>query len=118
VPNASIGDPGVLSAVMGGGVYLAAISLLAVALGAILRATAGALATVVAIVFLIPAFAGLIPGWLVWILDFWPSQGAAAVLTTVPNPDYPQPWLNLGGMCLGVAATLTVAFILFRRRDV
>jgi ABC-type transport system involved in multi-copper enzyme maturation permease subunit len=118
VPNASLGDPGVLSAVLGGGVYLTAISLLALGLGTILRATAGALATLVAIVFLVPAFSGLFPGWLGWVLDFWPSQGAAAVLTTVPNPDYPAPWLNLAGMCLGVAATLTVAFVLFRRRDV
>lgn len=118
VPNAGLGDPGVLSAVLGGGVYLAAIALLALGLGIILRATAGALATLVAIVFLVPAFAGLFPGWLDWILDYWPSQGAAAVLTTVPSPDHPQPWLNLGGMCLGVVAVLTVAFVLFRRRDV
>ncbi|MFD2792233.1 ABC transporter permease [Promicromonospora vindobonensis] len=118
VPNASLGDPGVLSAVLGGGVYLTAIALLAVGLGTILRATAGAIVALVAIVFLVPGFAGLFPSWLAGILDFWPSQGAAAVLTTVPNPDYPAPWLNLGGMCLGVAAVLTVAFVLFRRRDV
>ncbi|MDR7384960.1 ABC transporter permease [Promicromonospora iranensis] len=118
VPNASISDPGVLSAVVGGGVYLAAISLLALALGVILRATAGALATLVAIIFLIPGFAGLLPGWLGWLLDFWPTLGAAEVLATVPDPDYPAPWLNLAGMCLGVAATLAVAFVLFRRRDV
>jgi hypothetical protein len=118
VPNASLGDPGVLSAVLGGGVYLTAIALLALGLGTILRATAGALATLVAVVFLVPAFAGLFPGWLDWVLAFWPSQGAASVLATVPNPDYPHPWLNLGGMCLGVAAVLAIAFGLFRRRDV
>lgn len=118
VPNASLGDPGALSAVLGGGVYLTAIALLAVGLGTILRTTAGALVTLVSIVFLVPGFAGLFPSGLAGILDFWPSQGAAAVLTTLPNPDYPYPWLNLGGMCLGVAAVLTVAFVLFRRRDV
>lgn len=118
VPNASLGDPGVLPAVLGGGIYLAAIALLALALGVILRTTAGALVTLVAIVFLIPGFAGLFPGWFTWVLDFWPSQGAAAVLATVPDPAYPYPWLNLGGMCLGVAALVTVAFVLFRRRDV
>lgn len=118
VPNASIGDPGVLSAVMGGGVYLAAIALLALGLGAILRATAGALATLVAIIYLVPGFAGLFPAWLEGVLDYWPTLGASAVLTTVPSPDYPDPWLNLAGMCLGVAAVLTAAFVLFRRRDV
>lgn len=118
VPNASLGEPGVLSAVLGGGVYLAVIALLALGLGTILRSTAGAIATLVAIVFLIPALAGLFPGWLLELLDYWPSQGAAAVLATVPDPAYPHPWLNLGGMCLGVAAVLTAAFFLFRRRDV
>lgn len=118
VPNASLGDPGVLSAVLGGGVYLTAIALLAVGLGTILRATAGALATLVVIIYLVPGFADLIPSWLEWILDFWPTLGAAAALNTIPNPDYPDPWLNLGVMCLGVAAVLTAAFVLFRRRDV
>ncbi|PSL08047.1 hypothetical protein CLV30_10114 [Haloactinopolyspora alba] len=118
VPNASIGDPGVFSSVAGGGLYLSAIALLSVALGTLLRATAGALATLVGIVFLVPALAGLFPSWLQWLVDIWPSLGGAAILETVPNPDYPHPWLNFGGMCLAVLAVLTAAFVVFRRRDV
>ncbi|MDW5328416.1 ABC transporter permease [Plantactinospora sp. KLBMP9567] len=118
VPNAGLGDPGVLSAVAGGGLYLSAMALLAVGLGTIMRATAGALATLVGIVFLVPALAGLFPSWIQDLFDFWPTLGAAAVLTTVPDPDYPHPWLNLAGMCLGVAAVLAAAFVVFRRRDV
>ncbi|MEE1939651.1 ABC transporter permease [Streptomyces sp. TRM 70361] len=118
VPSAGLGDPGVLSAVAGGGLYLAAIALLAAGLGTLMRATAGALTTLVGIIFLVPGLAGLFPAWLEGLLDFWPTAGAAAVLATVPDPDYPHPWLNLGGMCLGVAAVLAVAFVVFRRRDV
>lgn len=118
VPHVELGDPGVLSAVAGGGLYLAAIALLAVGLGTILRATAGALTTLVGIVFLVPALAGMFPAWFRGLLDFWPTQGAAAVFATVPDPAYPHPWLNLGGMCLGVAAVLAVAFVVFQRRDV
>jgi hypothetical protein len=118
VPYAGLGDPGVLSAVTGGGLYLSAIALLAVGLGTIMRATAGALATLVGIVFLVPAIAGLFPSWLQDLFNFWPTLGAAAVFATVPDPDFPHPWLNLGGMCLGVAALLAVAFVVFRRRDV
>lgn len=118
VPHAEIADPGVLSAIVGGGLYLTAIALLAVGLGAITRATAGALGILVGIIFLVPAFGGLFPSWLEWLLDYWPSQGAAAVMATVPDAAYPHPWLNLGGMCLGVAVVLIAAFVLFRRRDV
>ncbi|XVS67397.1 ABC transporter permease [Actinosynnema sp. CA-299493] len=117
-PHAGLSDPGVLPAVTGGGLYLAVIALLAVGLGAITRATAGALATLVGIVFLVPALSGLFPSWLQGLFDFWPSKGAVAVLATVPDPAYPHPWLNLGGMCLGVAAVLVAAFALFHRRDV
>ena len=118
VPHAGFGDPGVLSAVTGGGLYLAAIALLAVGLGTIMRATAGALATLVGIVFLVPGFAGLFPAWLHGLLFYWPTLGAAAVFKTVPDPDFPHPWLNLAGMCAGVAAVLAVAFVVFQRRDV
>ena len=118
VPSAALGDPGVLSAIAGGGLYLTAIALLAAGLGTIMRATAGALATLVGIVFLVPALAGLFPSWLQGLVDFWPTQGAAAVLATVPDPAFPHPWLNLGGMCLGVVAVLIAAFVVFRRRDV
>jgi len=118
VPNAGLGDPGVLTAVLGGGLYLALIALLAVALGAIMRATAGALATLVGIVFLVPALAGIFPSWMSGLFDFWPTIGGAAVLGTVPDPDFPHPWWNLAGMCLGIAGVLAAAFVVLRKRDV
>lgn len=118
LPRAALGDPGVLSAVTGGGLYLAAIALLAVGLGTLIRATAGALATLVGIVFLVPALAGLFPAWVRGLFFYWPTLGASAVLKTVPDPDFPHPWVNLAGMCVGVAAVLAVAFAVFRRRDV
>jgi ABC-2 type transport system permease protein len=118
LPHARLGDPRVLSAVAGGGLYLAAIALLAIGLGALVRATAGALAILVGIVFLVPAVAGLFPTWLQGLFSYWPTLGAAAVLKTVPDPVFPHPWLNLGGLCLGVAAVLAAAFVVFRRRDV
>ncbi|MCO8269042.1 ABC transporter permease [Actinoplanes sp. TRM 88003] len=118
VPTASLSDPGVFSAVTAGGLYLAAIALLAIGLGVIMRATAGALATLVGIVFLVPAMAGLFPSWMTGLFNYWPTLGGSAALTTVPSPDYPHPWLNLAGMGVGIAAVLAAAFTLFRRRDI
>jgi ABC-2 type transport system permease protein len=118
VPHATLGDPRALSAVVGGGLYLAVIGLLAVGLGTIMRATAGALATLVGIVLLVPVLEDIFPSWFDVLFDFWPTMGGAAVLATVPDPDHPQPWLNLAGMGTGVVALLAVAFLLFERRDV
>ncbi|WUH99840.1 ABC transporter permease [Spirillospora sp. NBC_00431] len=118
VPYAALGDPGVFSAVAGGGLYLSAVALLAVGIGALLRATAGAIGTLVAILLLVPALGGLFPSWLHGVIDIWPTMGAAEILATVPDPEYPHPWLNFGGMCLAVAAVAAAAFIVQRRRDV
>jgi ABC-2 type transport system permease protein len=118
VPHATLGDPGVLSAVTGGGLYLSAIALLAVGLGTLMRATAGAMTTLVGIIFLVPAMSSLLPSWLQGLFNFWPTLGGAAVFAAVPNPDFRHPWLNLAGMCLGVAAILAAAFVVFRHRDV
>ncbi|HEY3463575.1 MAG TPA: ABC transporter permease [Amycolatopsis sp.] len=118
VPTAALGDPGVLPAVAGGGLYLTAIALLAAGLGTIVRATAGALAILVGIVFLVPALAGLFPAWLEGMFAFWPTLGAAQVFKTLPDPAFPHPWLNLAGLGAGVAAVLAAAFVVFRRRDV
>ncbi len=118
VPRATLADPRALSAVVGCGLYLAVIALLAVALGTIIRATAGALATLVGIVLLVPVLEGMFPPWLDGLLDVWPGLGGAAVIATVPDPDYPQPWLNFAGMSAGILALLVVAFVLFERRDV
>ncbi|WP_250031385.1 ABC transporter permease [Paractinoplanes maris] len=118
VPVAGLDDPGVLSAVVAGGLYLAAIALLAVGLGVLMRATAGALATLVGIVFLVPAVAGIFPSWMHGVFTYWPTIGGSAALGTVADPDFPHPWLNLGGMCLAIAGVLAAAFVVFRRRDV
>lgn len=118
VPNAKLGDPGVLSAVAAGGLYLTLIALLAVGLGTIMRATAGALTTLVGIIFLVPALAGLFPAWMGRLFDFWPTLGGAAAIATIPDPDFPHPWWNLAGMAVGVAGVLAVGFVVLRRRDV
>ncbi|GID31608.1 ABC transporter permease [Paractinoplanes brasiliensis] len=118
LPSASLGDPGVLPAVFAGGLYLAAIGLLGISLGVLLRATAGALTTLVGIVFLVPGVGGVFPAWMHGIFDYWPTLGGSAALATVPDPDFPHPWLNLGGMCLAVLGVLVAAFVVFRKRDV
>jgi hypothetical protein len=53
-PHATLGQPGVLRAVLMGGAYPALIALIALGLGAVIRHTAGAISAVVGIVFVLP----------------------------------------------------------------
>jgi ABC-type transport system involved in multi-copper enzyme maturation permease subunit len=53
-PHANIGQPGVLRAVAGGGLYLALLGLFALGLGSIIRHTAGAISVFVGVLLVIP----------------------------------------------------------------
>jgi ABC-2 type transport system permease protein len=58
----SLSDPGVLRAVIGGGLYLAVLGLFALAIGALVRHTAGAITGVIAFVLVLAPLAQLLPG--------------------------------------------------------
>jgi ABC-2 type transport system permease protein len=118
VPHARLTDPGVLPAVLGAGFYLFVIGLLSVALGTLIRATAGALATLVGITLVVPMFSSVLPEWTFELLRYWPSLGGLSVTKVLPDPDFPHPWLSFTGMCAGIAVVLGTAFAAFRRRDV
>ena len=60
-PHATIGQPGVLRAVVGGGLYLALLGLLALGLGSIIRHTAGAIAVFVGVLLIIPLLLPALP---------------------------------------------------------
>jgi ABC-type transport system involved in multi-copper enzyme maturation permease subunit len=60
-PHAAIGQPGVLRAVVGGGLYLALLGLLALGLGSIIRHTAGAIAAFVGVLLIIPLLLPALP---------------------------------------------------------
>ena len=57
----SISDPGVLRAVFGGAVRLVLVGAIAVALGALIRRTAGAVAVLFAVLLVIPGLVTLLP---------------------------------------------------------
>ncbi len=118
VPTASLSDPGVLEATVGTGLYLAAIGLLAVAIGTLTRATAGGLALIVGITLLVPAFGGTFPAWVQKAFAYWPSLGGPEIRNIQRTAEFPHAWLNLGGMTAAIAVVLVIAFAVFKRREV
>ena len=117
-PDATLGQPGVLRAVVGAGLYLAALGLLGVAVGALLRHSAAAIASVVAVLFVLPGVAQALPdSWRHPVQEYWPTQAGSQILQVQHDPFTLAPWTGFGLLCLFVAVVLGVAFVLLQQRD-
>lgn len=119
-PHASLGQPGVLRAVFGGGIYLLFIGLFGLAIGALLRRTAAALAALFGIVLVLPLVVGMLPGTTgARIGAYLPAGAGEQVWHVVPtgSPDL-GPWQGAGVFALYVAAAIAGAIVLIRKRDV
>jgi ABC-type transport system involved in multi-copper enzyme maturation permease subunit len=116
--GASLSDPGVLRAVSGAGLYLAAIALLGFGLGATIRHTAGALSAFFGILFAPSALVDLLPTQLRNdLINYMPANSGSQVFTIVRVHGSLSPWTGLGVFCLYVLAALLTGFVLVGVRD-
>jgi len=118
--HVTIGDPGVLTAVLGGGIYLTLIGLFGLFLGVLVRRTASALIALFVFLLILPVAAAMLPGKLSSNLaEFLPSNAGGQIWKLLPGGAYALgPWQGLGVLIAYVAATAVAAFVLIRRRDV
>jgi hypothetical protein len=111
--------PGVPRAVIGAALYLTALGVFALGLGALIRNTAGAIATLIGIMFVLPTLVSVLPpGVRNTIGPYLPTNAGNAITTTHPGPHTLAPWAGFGLLCAYAAATLLAAALLLRRRDV
>ncbi|MDT4894621.1 MAG: type transport system permease protein [Pseudonocardiales bacterium] len=116
--GASLADPGVLRAVIGGGLYLTAVGMLGFGLGALIRHTAGALSAFFGILFALTAIADLLPtNWRNDVIEYLPANAGSQILTVLPTKDSLPPWTGLGVLCLYALAPIIAAFVLIKHRD-
>ncbi len=116
--DVSISEPGVLRAVFGGALYLAAVGLLGIGLGVILRRTAGAVAALVGLLVLAPLVGGFLPASFQESAGkYFPAQAGMAVFGVVPDPTALAPWTGYGVLLAYVVGTLVVGGLLLARRD-
>lgn len=116
--GASLGDPGVLRAVAGAGLYLPAVALLGFGLGAVVRHTAGALSSFFGILFAPSALADLLPAsWRDAIIEYLPANAGSQIFTIVQKDGALAPWTGLGVFCLYAVAAVAAGFALVSRRD-
>lgn len=116
--QASIGQPGVLRAVVGGGLYLTVLGLLAVGLGAIIRSTAGGIAALVGLVIVVPGVAHALPqSWQHALDKSLPSETGQTIMNVASQAHYLGPWVGFGVFCAWAAAMLAAAVVLTARWD-
>jgi hypothetical protein len=120
----TLGQPGVLRAVILSGASFCLVGLLGLGLGAIIRNTAVAVTVLVGGVYVAAQFAGLIAKE---VFGYMPILIVANSLsTTKPEacggragicPHFLSPWVGLGMLCLYAAVALAVGGWMFARRD-
>ena len=116
VPHPALSQPTVLRAVVLTGAYLGLIGLIGLGLGAIIRHSVGAIATLVGAVFVLPVLGlALTPAG-----KFLPMLIAANSLGAVKpqtSAGMLPPWTGLGIICLYAAVLLATGGLLLTRRD-
>lgn len=122
--STTLGAPGVLQAVIGGGLFLAVTGLLSFGLGAILRHTAGAISAGIGLMFVLMILTNFLPGppsgWFgqadidKWIPFFAGSHIWQSQLVGV-NPF--SPWVGFAVFCIYAAVAIAGGLFAFLRRD-
>jgi ABC-2 type transport system permease protein len=114
----SLASPGALRSVIGIGLYLGLLSIFAVALGTIIRRSAGAIAALVGLILILPALLLTLPASLQdTVVKFLPGNAGQAIFTTGQDTSTLSPWAGLAVFALYAAAALALALAILRRRD-
>ena len=114
----ALGHPGAARAVLGSALYLAAVGLLGLGLGALLRSTAGAVAALLGLLFGPQLLVGLLPESMSdQLYRYLPVPAGAAVANVQPAPVILSPWSGFGLFCLYTGLVLALAAWRLARDD-
>ncbi|PSM38318.1 ABC transporter permease [Streptomyces dioscori] len=117
--KAAIGDPGVLRAVIGGGLYMTLIAVFSMGVATMLRSPMLSLGILMPFFFLISAILGNVSATKK-IGQFLPDQAGSKIMQVVTpiDDDVPYgPWGGLGIMVLWVVVAVIGGYVLLKRRD-
>ena len=114
-----IGDPGVVDAILGVGLYGAVLAVFSIAVGAIVRHTAGAITGIVAFVLVLAPLTQLIPGTIGEHIHAYLPTAAGELIVSARRgaDDLMSRWQGFGVFCLWTVALMLIADVLIRRRD-
>jgi ABC-type transport system involved in multi-copper enzyme maturation permease subunit len=115
----ALGDPGALRVVFGSALYLTALGTMAVALGTIVRNTAGGIALFVGLLFVLPGITAILPASLADSISPYLPVNAGSGITTVvfENSHHLSPWGGFAVFCAYAVVAVVAAAAILRRRD-
>jgi ABC-2 type transport system permease protein len=118
LPSYSIGDPGVLRAVLSAGFYGACVALIGIAVGFLVRSTAAAIGLLLGLLMLAPLLAELVPGTAGDTLTkILPSNAGEAMMSVTSHHSLLSPLPALAVLAAWAVGLLAVAAVTLRRRD-
>ena len=115
----SLGDPGALRVVIGTALFLTVLGVLCVALGALMRNTAGGIALFVFLLFVLPGITAILPASVAdSISPYLPLNAGTTVASVVfENPHHLSPWGGFAVFAGYAVLAMILAAVLLRRRD-
>ncbi|MDT5028730.1 MAG: type transport system permease protein, partial [Micromonosporaceae bacterium] len=113
-----IATPGAVRAVSGAGLYLAVAAMLGLGIGAVVRHTAAAIGTIVAVLFLLPQIPSVLPApWSTYLANAMPNTAAQQISTLTPHPDLLTVGQSYGQLVTYAIAVPLLGALIVRRRD-
>lgn len=114
-----LGDPGVLQAVFGAGLYITVLALFSFAIGLILRHTAGAITAVLGLMLVVSQLTALLPGTVGRHIHAWmPTNAGYQIMEQHPDPAaLLTPWQGIAVFAGWAVLLLLLGSYLLRRRD-
>ncbi|WP_171118043.1 MULTISPECIES: ABC transporter permease [Streptomyces] len=117
--RADLGDPGVLRAVIGGGLYMTLIAMFSMGVAAMLRSPMLSLGILMPFFFLISSILGNVSATKK-VGQYLPDQAGSKIMQVVTPVGEDTPygaWGGLGIMALWVIAALVGGYVTLRKRD-
>jgi ABC-2 type transport system permease protein len=116
--NVTLSHPHALRALVGTVLFMTVTGILCVALGTIIRSTAGAIATFAALLFVLPGIVDILPSDIgESISPYLPSSAGGAIAQAVPDAHTLSPWGGFALYCGYTIVLLAIAAYLLVRRD-
>ena len=118
--SATLGEPNVLRAVIGGALFLTACGMLAYGLGAILRHTAAAISAAIGLLFVLTVLVQFLPhSWQDSVDKWMPALAGSQVWATKVTPGSHQfpAWGGFAVLAGYAAVAIIAGLVCFRTRD-